>query len=676
MMFSATTMLAQNGSWSDYRDTSWGTDYSTSSTFTISTAEQLAQFAYIVNSSSTNFEYSFDGKTVKLAADIDLSAHYWEPIGIITYKNFNGGTFDGQGHTISGLYVNGTDYYAGLFGIVGPWVEPQHSQTTIKNINISSGTIIGSDGNGHCSGPLMGYLWNGTVQNCHVGSGVSVTGESEYNGGVIGHLSNGIVEACSSAASVSGDNSGGILGAFSEGTMQNCLYYGNSITASMPEHDCAIVGWIYSMEKVILTNNLYCTTANIKAAGHNGTANANDIEGQAEPAYAVNLSNQLKLFTPTTTYTYGDFGVYSHGLYYNGMGYFRTGETVYVTQPNGTINTATVIGKYNDTENLSYTYPASSPYDTYLSFTMPAYNVYINVYNEWDGNGTKNNPYLIKTTDDFDLLAYRVNNSPVDDVIVLNGGNAYYNCYFKLCADLDYSTKPLINGSNYTPIGIYNNNNNPRIFSAEFDGDNHTISGITINRTDDSQGIFGFAIHAIKNLTLANSSITGGGYTGGIVGVYSDGTITNCHVKSDVTISVPDDNGKYFYFGGIVGKKESGNIVGCTCGAEVSGNIYGVGGIVGWNQGGNVKDCLYYGTSVVGTTTDNIRTGAIVGSNQGSVSGCRYTCSMNPIGGGGGTVTNVVFSKVWDEAPYLTTPATKYDNDYWKVYPEAFYYDG
>ena len=65
------------GSWSDYRDTTWGTDYASASSFTISTAAQLAQLAYLVNDEHKDFS----GKTVTQTDNIDLCGHYLKVFG-------------------------------------------------------------------------------------------------------------------------------------------------------------------------------------------------------------------------------------------------------------------------------------------------------------------------------------------------------------------------------------------------------------------------------------------------------------------------------------------------------------------------------------------------------------------------------------------------------------------
>ena len=82
-----------SGYWTNNSDDTWGSNYAESNEFYISTAAQLAQFAYMVNNSSKQFS----GKTVRLIADIDLSAHYWVPIGYKEARAF-AGTFDAEEH--------------------------------------------------------------------------------------------------------------------------------------------------------------------------------------------------------------------------------------------------------------------------------------------------------------------------------------------------------------------------------------------------------------------------------------------------------------------------------------------------------------------------------------------------------------------------------------------------
>ena len=130
------------GNWKDNcNNESWGSDYSTSSSFTISTAAQLAKFTSIVNAGN-----NFSGKTITLSADINLSAHYWLPIGTLDDYSFKG-TFDGAGHTISGIYINDSGLYGGLFGCVD-------DDARIKNLKIENSKI---EGDIYIAGAIVGF---------------------------------------------------------------------------------------------------------------------------------------------------------------------------------------------------------------------------------------------------------------------------------------------------------------------------------------------------------------------------------------------------------------------------------------------------------------------------------------------------------------------------------------
>ena len=124
-----------SGYWSDNADTGWGSNYAESNEFYISTAAQLARFAYMMNSEGRLFA----GKTVRLTADIDLSAHYWKPIGYKEAWAF-AGTFDGEGHTISGVsfgpnsFSTSGNVFCGVFGVNG-------AKGTVRNINVANSTF-------------------------------------------------------------------------------------------------------------------------------------------------------------------------------------------------------------------------------------------------------------------------------------------------------------------------------------------------------------------------------------------------------------------------------------------------------------------------------------------------------------------------------------------------------
>lgn len=102
--------------WSNFADVSWFTGHEGDAAYDLSTPEQLAGLAVLV----TKYGYTFEGKTVRLASDIDLSGHQWFPIGC-DEANYWGlspfmGVFDGQGHTISNLYIENGYHGQALFG--------------------------------------------------------------------------------------------------------------------------------------------------------------------------------------------------------------------------------------------------------------------------------------------------------------------------------------------------------------------------------------------------------------------------------------------------------------------------------------------------------------------------------------------------------------------------------
>jgi hypothetical protein len=144
----------QSGSWAD--NTQAYTPVSTT-TILIQNAGQLAKLAAVVNGGA-----DLSGYTIQLDNDIDLSAHYWVPIGTATHP-FNG-TFSGGSHTVSGLNINdGTLDNAGLFGYA--------SGATISNLTVSAGSIVADEN----VGVLAGSLYSSNITSCSV-SATSISG--------------------------------------------------------------------------------------------------------------------------------------------------------------------------------------------------------------------------------------------------------------------------------------------------------------------------------------------------------------------------------------------------------------------------------------------------------------------------------------------------------------------
>lgn len=195
-------------------------DISTGAAYKISTEESLRAFAAAVKADDGNGTYAHAGVTLYLAGDIALTGT-WKPVGsTATYVgDFFAGTFDGCGHTISGLNVQGSTVNQGLFAAI--------NKATIRNLNVS-GTV--SCGTKNYVGGIVGKVQAGTIENCSFSG--SVTGG--YTGGIAGGLNsnNVTISGCVNAADVTGTTAGGILGYWkTTAAIQNC-YNTGSVTGS------------------------------------------------------------------------------------------------------------------------------------------------------------------------------------------------------------------------------------------------------------------------------------------------------------------------------------------------------------------------------------------------------------------------------------------------------------
>ena len=241
--------------------------------YQISTAAQLKRFRDIVN--GTGGQTQNRGAYAVLTANIDLNNEPWTPIGNYTEGNqiYYEGTFDGGGHTISGLNVTGEFVYAGLFG-------------TVKDGTIKSLTVAGkvSPSNSQCIvGGIVGYASNAVIKNCS--NHCSVTGRTtSIIGGIAGFNSSGAIIDCYNVGTISGINYaeaiGGIVGSNS-GTISNCYNVG---TVSNDKS----VGEIAGHNNGTVENCYYLAGTNLNAVGQN---NSNGNITKTESKTAANFAN-------------------------------------------------------------------------------------------------------------------------------------------------------------------------------------------------------------------------------------------------------------------------------------------------------------------------------------------------------------------------------------------------
>ncbi|MCL2104747.1 MAG: Ig domain-containing protein, partial [Kiritimatiellaeota bacterium] len=234
--------------WSDEqnRDTSWGATLS--DPMPIGTAEELAQFAWLVNQGN-----NFAGKTVLLTKDVDLSGRQWTPVWatvpsypFVSTVGFSG-TFDGGGHTISGMtiHASNTVTHAGLFGTIS-------AESVVCNVNLvdTDITVLSEIGDIRAGG-VVGLNNYGIVANCQNSGSVSASfGSTTYAhcGGIVG-LNEGTVKDCANSGAVSAScisaTIGGVVG-LSDHNAQvvNCQNRGVVSTSCTQYSHCGgVVGW-------------------------------------------------------------------------------------------------------------------------------------------------------------------------------------------------------------------------------------------------------------------------------------------------------------------------------------------------------------------------------------------------------------------------------------------------
>ena len=190
--------------------------------YTVYNADGLLNIAELVNGGKTDINITLD-------TDIDLTGKDWTPIGTSVDNSYKG-TFDGGGHTITGLTFTTNDEYAGLFG----WLN---RAGTVKNVVMEGVQITSNQIYGGSIGGVAGYSW-GTIENCSVSGSVSGT---VYVGGVVGAQIDGSITGCSSSATVKGMvDVGGVAGQTNGGaTLTACYATGNVIIEIDPVRNIA-----------------------------------------------------------------------------------------------------------------------------------------------------------------------------------------------------------------------------------------------------------------------------------------------------------------------------------------------------------------------------------------------------------------------------------------------------
>ena len=561
--------------------------------YTIGNTTEWNELAHYVNGG-----YNFRGKFVKLTNDISVSAM----VGMDDANSFQG-TFDGNGKKLTVNY-NTSEAWTAPFRHV--------KNATIKNLHVA-GTITTS---AKCAGGIVAESHGAlNITNCRssVAINSSVNGDGTH-GGFVATLSGadnaisiiGCVFDGSFATTNGTTDCGGFIGwpVYNKPTIENSLMKPTSVATGMLNNTFA--RW-HSNFTPIIKNSYFAATDNLPTDQGTQARKVTGSEG-------VNVSVLGLHYYTTATYSVSGIEACVRGIYCNGTCYYGNGDMVGVSLSNSVPT--------EDGTTIQYTASAGTLNGTTL--TMPdsdviiGYNIVTADLNEGH-TGEANDPYLIYTKEQFELLRQHATNQT-------------YHRYYKLMNDIVYEHETdwddaTSTENNFEPISLFN---------GDLDGNGHTISGIRIysggnskNQTGDSnkalfgvvlqtQGNFGTKIH---DLTLADTRITGYWMVGAIVGDNQGATIERCNVTSTVAIHSVQDGANAH--GGIVGWNSNGSINNCTSAATLTATnaneVTSFGAICGYNQSlGKLTGNLAVGATVP-QVKDN-KHGAICGRNGGETS--------------------------------------------------------
>ena len=587
--------------------------------------DQLRWFADKVNKRGSRIN-------ARLMNDITMDSTEWTPIGTDTIS-FTG-TFEGQGYTISGLTC--TDTNKDHVGLVGYAID-----ATIQNVTVQGATLNGRD----YIGSVCGYLLGGTITNCHaVETVIGKTGreaQSKYRGGIVGYIiSNTNVTGCTNSGTVSGLTFlGGIVGQANRATVQRCFNSGAVTGNSSP------IGGI-----VGLANN-----ATVQDCGNNGTVTRADSSGDCGGiAGSTNTSSIQNCYNAYRTIAYPICAFSSSdttllNCYYladnpgtdpsaKTEAQFNSGEVAYLLQNGERTDTTTTVWGQTLTGGSQQAFPVLNGDKVYQ--TTPCTAGYSNTAQqtldhnytedgvcsrcgEWqEAKQAADGYYEIHNQGQLRWFADQVNNNGRTDINARLMNDITINN--KVLDDKGELISDTSNLKSWTPIGKNGNS-----FIGEFDGNSHTIRGLYFNDTNTGYvGLFGFvgAGGTVKNVTLADSYVSGSWYVGGICGQNNGGTVEGCRNTGRVY-------GTRQFVGGVCGYNEG--ILQKSCNTGIVYGYQNVGGVCGYNKG-TLQECYntdtVEGTMCVGgvcglngnghTLEKSYNTGTVTGTeNVGGVCG-------------------------------------------------------
>ncbi len=504
--------------------------------FIISTPEQLARIAYLVNSGAYYKRYNsatsvatvyYKDASYKLTSDVDLGQYLWVPIGLNGYNNT---TYSLGSNSIFGADVNVnitnmtiffeteefndiTNNYQVNIGLFGFVTNPGINNITIDNadIRVYSSKVIGI-------GAVVGYSYNMSLNNIRV-----------VNSNLIGSF----------MASVGGYIRGSATNIYvSNVNLASIADYPSTSFFSALFYNCSQINCknVFVNATIIRTNTAKTVYASGLIAYISGI---NIFENVVLDVTYENTSsnNMYGLITCQYSYATEMYNVYiKNNGGYNKLFSINYSDKINVTELTADRTKETFAGF--DFNNIWYWDSATSMSrlrtvsNTASATTIAEKHVTSGTFN---GTGTKDDPYLIEDADDLYLLAHYVNTN-----------NTAYNksgAYYKLTADLDMA------GSIFTPIGTgikpstNQDSEGTYALKASFDGDYHTISNVYINSYFQYySGLFGTLggwsagkDAVIKNINIINlKNYSASNFKGGLVGTLYSSKVENININVDL----------------------------------------------------------------------------------------------------------------------------------------------
>lgn len=466
-------------------------------------------FVSYINDKGGQYRYSY----YKLTADIKVTSMAGKNHDDNAFK----GVFDGNGHTMTLDLTDDGNSYCAPFRYVG--------KSTFKRLHIA-GKITSISYN---AASLVGYQRYGTlnIYNCWSSVDIMCTKKSSYscNAGFVGYIyeSDININNCRFDGSLQGadaDGCSGFVGQRNSNSssmkISNCLFAPTQLTVATDN------SYTFAYKSDVNTNNYYTTPL----GKEQGTAIGNMTDSELLNKLGKGWEKKGDKIVPVfdiKNLTTGSIECNTFWAY--------TGEEVTVTPTVKDMDGNTV-----SAENYSVSF-SPSPVKEEGQYTMTITSNTANGYSgtlthqfevakNISGTGTKDDPYLITSTDDWNLFAKSV-----------EGGIDYSKKYVKLTDNITISTM----------VGVCDESGN-KPFSGTFDGDNHTLTAnITSTATGDDKNNQGVApFHLIKQATIQNLTVAGqitsaskyaAGLVGWVDGNYSRSYIKDCIVKATITTS-------------------------------------------------------------------------------------------------------------------------------------------